>query len=67
MTLLDHERRLSAARRAATLASDDLAKSLWEEHEITPKGTYDLHLTADAAAGPVAFLRLEEVCGCASW
>jgi fructose-1,6-bisphosphatase/inositol monophosphatase family enzyme len=43
--------RLEVARQAAQAASDYLADALWDEHRVTPKGTYDLSLNADAEAG----------------
>ena len=42
---------LAKVRRAAHTASDYLAAALWDEHEVTFKGTYDLSLTADREAG----------------
>lgn len=51
MTPLEISRRLTAARTAASLAGAYLAGALWDTHEATAKGSYDLHLTADTEAG----------------
>lgn len=54
----DQERRLSVCREAAALAAEYLESALWEDHEVTAKGTYDLSLTADAEAGDLIRQRL---------
>ena len=52
MILSDAERRLSGARRAAAAAAEYLVRAFWDDHLVTAKGTYDLHLSADTKAGP---------------
>jgi fructose-1,6-bisphosphatase/inositol monophosphatase family enzyme len=51
MILSDAERRLSGARRAAAAAAEYLVRAFWDDHVVTAKGTYDLHLSADTKAG----------------
>jgi len=49
----DAETRLAVARQAAGRAAEYLKQALWDDHEVTPKGAYDLSLTADAEAGRI--------------
>ncbi len=45
------EARLAVVRQAAAAASEYLKQALWDDHEVTAKGAYDLSLTADTEAG----------------
>jgi len=47
----DHETRLAVVRQAAAAAAKYLGQALWDDHEVTAKGSYDLSLTADTEAG----------------
>jgi len=48
--MIGPETRLAVARQAAGAASDYLKDALWDDHEVTAKGVYDLSLDADAEA-----------------
>jgi fructose-1,6-bisphosphatase/inositol monophosphatase family enzyme len=49
--MTDHHARLETVRQAARAASDYLREAMWDDHEVTAKGAYDLSLAADAEAG----------------